>query len=142
MEKALAAEQPPVLPARLSLQTLSHVSDQAWQERFFAALPSYAQMALEAPRLTHYRVLIEGKSVASARSSITPHSSLCVDEVYTDPAFRRRGLASILIQQLLYDASLSGIHTSVLLASEMGKPLYLKLGYRALATALIFEKKE
>lgn len=49
--------------------------------------------------------------------------------VYTEPAWRRRGLAAILMQRVLDWASANGVKSLVLHASDSGRPLYEKLGF-------------
>jgi len=44
--------------------------------------------------------------------------------------FRRRGLASALLRQALHEAAVDGCPVSVLLSSDMGRPLYESMGYR------------
>lgn len=50
--------------------------------------------------------------------------------VYTPPAFRRRGLATKVLEALMRQAEELGLESLELLASEAGKPLYEKLGFR------------
>jgi GNAT superfamily N-acetyltransferase len=49
--------------------------------------------------------------------------------VYTEPAFRRRGLARLLMNETIAWARGSGIETLVLHAAPDGKPLYESLGF-------------
>ena len=50
--------------------------------------------------------------------------------VYTYPSYRRRGLATKLMETLIQYAEELGLETVDLLASEEGRPLYEKLGFR------------
>lgn len=52
-----------------------------------------------------------------------------VSSVYTDPAWRRRGIARQLMEQLIARAQEMGIDRLVLWASDMGRPLYLDQGF-------------
>lgn len=52
-----------------------------------------------------------------------------VSSVYCDPAWRRRGIARRLMEQLLARAQEMGMQRLILWASEMGRPLYLDLGF-------------
>ena len=51
--------------------------------------------------------------------------------VYTEPAFRRQGLARALIQAALYWCGVNGIDFAILHASEDGRRLYEELGFQA-----------
>ena len=49
--------------------------------------------------------------------------------VYTPPKFRRRGLATKVLEELLRCAKCLELESVDLLASDAGKPLYEKLGF-------------
>lgn len=49
--------------------------------------------------------------------------------VYTDAAYRRKGIASQILDRLIADARAEGITCIDLSATEMGKPVYLKKGF-------------
>jgi GNAT superfamily N-acetyltransferase len=51
--------------------------------------------------------------------------------VYTEPAWRRRGVAEFLLRHVLAWAADSGLETLVLHASTEGRPLYERLGFVA-----------
>lgn len=53
-----------------------------------------------------------------------------VSSVYTRPAFRSRGIARRLMEQLLARAQEMGIARLILWASDMGRPLYLDQGFK------------
>ncbi|HEY7975121.1 MAG TPA: GNAT family N-acetyltransferase [Ktedonobacterales bacterium] len=52
-----------------------------------------------------------------------------VSSVYCDPAWRRRGIARHLMEQLVARAREMGVQRLILWASDMGRPLYLDLGF-------------
>lgn len=54
-----------------------------------------------------------------------------VMNVYTEPAWRRRGLAALLMEQVLAWAGEHGVGGMVLHASPEGRPLYERLGFVA-----------
>ena len=56
--------------------------------------------------------------------------------VYTDPAYRKQGVASTMIAKLVEEAKNRGVLQLWIGASAMGKPLYLKLGFRDTGTWL------
>ncbi|MBE0600881.1 MAG: GNAT family N-acetyltransferase [Firmicutes bacterium] len=49
--------------------------------------------------------------------------------VYTRPAYRKRGLASVLLDMAVADAKKMNVSNIELQATEMGVPLYEKLGF-------------
>ena len=49
--------------------------------------------------------------------------------VYTEPEWRRRGLAELVIRAIMDWSRANGVAGLVLHASEMGKPLYERLGF-------------
>lgn len=52
-----------------------------------------------------------------------------VSSVYTDPAWRRQGIARRLMEQIIARAQEMGIDRLILWASDMGRPLYLDQGF-------------
>lgn len=52
-----------------------------------------------------------------------------VSSVYTDPRWRRRGVARRLMEQLIARAREMGVQRLILWASDMGRPLYLDQGF-------------
>lgn len=52
-----------------------------------------------------------------------------VYNVYTYPQYRRKGIATQIMQALLAEAEALGVASVDLLATEDGKPLYNKLGF-------------
>ena len=50
--------------------------------------------------------------------------------MYTKPEFRRRKIASALLHELVLEAKRQGCATVTLNASDMGKSLYLRYGFR------------
>ncbi len=62
----------------------------------------------------------------------TPHGKQAIVlNVYTEPAWRGRGVAELLMQRVIQWAGDAGMHTLVLHASTAGRPLYERLGFSA-----------
>ena len=49
--------------------------------------------------------------------------------IYTAPAYRRRGVARRIVEKLIEDAKARGIRSVLLEATEMGRSLYESLGF-------------
>ena len=49
--------------------------------------------------------------------------------IYTDPAYRRKGIAARIVGALVEDARARGAGSVLLEATDMGAPLYRKLGF-------------
>lgn len=52
-----------------------------------------------------------------------------IANMYTIPEARNQGIAKQLVNRLLADAQQRNVRHSFLIASEMGKPLYKKIGF-------------
>lgn len=64
-----------------------------------------------------------------------------LSNVFTSPIHRGKGLAQSLCRTMLMDAKQEGMVQSVLISSQMGHPLYKKLGYREVSKMWVFERK-
>ncbi len=84
--------------------------------------------APESP-MRHYLVYISGAPACCGSVSLS-HGIAGLWSIGTLRAYRRRGLASALIDYVLREAASEGFPASVLLASPMGRPLYEAMGYR------------
>ena len=69
-----------------------------------------------------------GECAAKGRVAVRGHAAV-VDVVETDPAHRRRGLGSVVMSELSRVASDRGAVRAVLVATEVGRALYEKLGW-------------
>ena len=61
--------------------------------------------------------------------------------VGTIPEARGRGISTRLMKRALYDAASRGCTISTLQASQMGYPVYQRLGYRDLGRAQLWERR-
>ena len=115
-----------------------HPELQVDRDAFFAA--ARASVHSEIERGAHIAFLAEadGEPIACAiliwwmmLPSITDfhRSRGYVSSVYTAPAYRHRGIARRLMQNLMARAREMGLSRLILWASEMGRPLYLDLGF-------------
>ncbi|MCF7688706.1 MAG: GNAT family N-acetyltransferase [Cephaloticoccus sp.] len=96
-------------------------------------------LGADAP-LRQYAALIEGKVVGWVRSIVCQQGTWCSNMMVL-PKYRRRGIASALLAQLLRDDRKHGVKAAVLTASHAGAKLYTTLGYQQIATLLLFMPK-
>jgi ribosomal protein S18 acetylase RimI-like enzyme len=79
----------------------------------------------------HYVALLDGAPVASATAFL--HEGLaCLWHIGTLETARGRGIGAAMTVAPLLDAREQSCHTGILYASEMGAPLYRRLGFREL----------
>ncbi|MDO4697592.1 MAG: hypothetical protein Q4A60_02800 [Pasteurellaceae bacterium] len=60
------------------------------------------------------------------------HGFIVPDRIGTEPNFRRQGFGTLVMALLNKKAAERGIHQGLLCASEMGKQLYLTLGWHSI----------
>jgi len=75
------------------------------------------------------RVLPFPRTHAGGRKDVAGGQQAIVVNVYTEPHFRRRGLARLLMREVLDWARATGIESVVLHAAPDGRPLYQELGF-------------
>jgi GNAT superfamily N-acetyltransferase len=88
---------------------------------------------LHDPRLRHYYVEMDGQCVGQAKGILPPVAAVVVEPLGVKEEYRRRGIATALMNRLHADAVQEGAERSVIIASPMGVPLYMRLGYEAVA---------
>jgi GNAT superfamily N-acetyltransferase len=62
-----------------------------------------------------------------------------VRNVYVEPEYRRRGVAHALMREVLDEARRENVDRLTLGTSEMGRPVYEKLGFVAKSDEMIYE---
>lgn len=105
-----------------------------------AQLHGYFTRRLAGENFTAFLAEAEGQAVGTAflvleeRPANTEWTNGWVGtilNVYTNPAFRRQGIAEGLVRRLLAAAKQAGATWVELSSSEAGRPLYHKLGFEA-----------
>jgi GNAT superfamily N-acetyltransferase len=64
-----------------------------------------------------------------------------VEWVAVVPEARGKGLSGKLIAHALADAAERGVETTTLVATRLGRPVYVRLGYRSLGTLQMWERR-
>jgi GNAT superfamily N-acetyltransferase len=60
--------------------------------------------------------------------------------VYTDPPYRRQGLARRIMEAMLAECARLGLHTINLHASDAGRPIYESMGFKQTSEMRLFLK--
>jgi GNAT superfamily N-acetyltransferase len=96
-----------------------------------------AERALEIPTIRHYLGWLDNTPVGTA-TLVLSGKVAGVWNVGTLPSHRKHGVATALMRHILSEARSLGYHSSMLLASNEGLPLYAHLGYETLSTIRVF----
>ena len=85
---------------------------------------------LEEDGVTYFLKLMDSQGYLAACGRVILIDEIAIyDQISAEPAYRRRGLASVLMYKLETIALKKGISKNVLVATEEGKGLYLSLGW-------------
>ncbi len=91
--------------------------------------------------LRQYVALVDDKPVGWVRSIDVEQATWCSD-MYVMPEFRRRGIARAMMAQMLRDDRAHGSKLAVLTASHAGAKLYPIVGYKQIATLMLYTPKK
>lgn len=86
----------------------------------------------------HYLALWEGKAVATMTTFELEGTAGCYF-VFTLEGYRKRGIASRMLSAVLGDARDRGNDLAILAASDMGRSVYERLGFRECGGLTIYE---
>ena len=92
---------------------------------------------LQVPDVTHYLGFLDGVPVATA-ARISSHRIAGIVNVSTIPAYRRRGIGAAMTWRAALDGREEGCIASYLQASELGFPVYRRMGYREVTRCWIW----
>lgn len=107
-----------------------------------APLPDGFTIITEDGPCRQYRLCCpKGEEAARARLTVLGAHAI-IDSVDTEPAFRRQGLASALMQRLAVDARAAGANVGLLTATDAGLLVYERLGWTVLAPWTTAQLKE
>ncbi|MBA3328410.1 MAG: GNAT family N-acetyltransferase [Solirubrobacterales bacterium] len=87
-----------------------------------------------------YVARLEGEPV-TCLMALDQGTDTDIDMVATRPQARGRGLVTELLAHALFDARERGMRSTTLVASKLGRPVYERLGYRALGPIELWERR-
>lgn len=65
-----------------------------------------------------------------------------ITSLYVKPEYRKQGIGNTILKRLIQSASRRGYDIVMLSASELGKPMYEKLGFREIENNMIFDGRK
>jgi GNAT superfamily N-acetyltransferase len=134
-------ERPPELPGfsrTFDLIELARLNDRAYgmQSAFARALAQ-----LESGGGLYAYGVEDEEGLAAGLVTFDYEEDCSVWLVATRESARRRGLASALMRHAMADARERGHTTSTLQATDLGRPVYERMGYRSLGEIQMWEKR-
>ena len=126
----------PVEIVRVTAEDLAERVNKA--ARFRQILPEH--LLTDSP-LRQYAAIADDKPVGWVRSIDVERATWCAD-MYVVPEFRRRGIARAMMARMLRDDRAHGSELAVLTASHAGAKLYPIVGYRQIATLMLYTPKK
>lgn len=129
----------PTPSALIAVRRISTAADAAAMAKFMGhRVTTEPEMAEDPPTCRVYAAEVDGKIVGYARSVDSILESAYLAGMFTDAAYRRRGIATAVLATALVDDSRYGARFNVLLASRAGEQLYMSMGYSVLGHLYMF----
>lgn len=134
IRRAAPEDLPQVLRYRRAMLSEMGSSDPAALDRMELAAAAFLR-----DEACHIWMAEDGKPVGCGLLHVVPWIPSSIDpsdrrawvhNVYTEPEYRRQGIASRLMQEMIAWARAHGFHSLSLHASEHGRSLYESLGFR------------
>jgi GNAT superfamily N-acetyltransferase len=94
------------------------------------------------PHVVNFYAELEHRAVGWTQLVTAYEGVGYINQLYTLPVFRRRGIGTRLLRRAHQEANHLGLRQMVLLASEMGMSLYRHAGYEPLAYLSVFRPRE
>lgn len=94
------------------------------------------------PHIYNYYAQLEHRAVGWAQLVTVYDGVGYINQMYTSPVFRKRGIATALLKRIHREAHALGLRRMALIPSDMSMSLYRRAGYHALAYLSVFRPKE
>ena len=96
---------------------------------WLASLHDQAEKIVAGAGVTLRKVAPHPQPGADGKFVIVSGRQAIIQNVFTEPEWRRQGLGTLLMKEIIAWSKQTGIESLVLHASEEGRPLYEKLGF-------------
>lgn len=93
------------------------------------------------PHIVNFYAQLEHRAVGWAQLVTAQEGVGYINQLYTLPVFRQRGVGMRLLRRVHQEANYLGLQHSLLLASEMGMGLFRRVGYKPLAYLSVFRAR-
>ena len=137
-----------LLKNRIEFLNLVSNHDKVFSEEFLAISYNLIKQGIETESIVVFLAEEAGKIVSVAMvcyynlipslKNLTGKTGY-IQNVYTVLEYRGRGLASELMNRIREDAKSRGVGRLILNATDMGRPIYEKLGYKMAINEMICE---
>lgn len=130
--------EPPGFTTEVDARTIARINDAAY------GLPGSFERALSGMRRgddVHFYAAGEGGEPSSCLMAFDHGGDCSIWLVATLPQARGNGLARALMGRALADGRERGCTTSTLEATDLGRPVYERLGYRSLGEIQMWERR-
>lgn len=105
----------------------------------FERFVTYLHQNVPGADLRFYTGYYDGEPVATSMT-IQQEDVVGVHWVGTLPEYRSRGLGYAITHKSLVDAKNTGADQTILMASELGRPVYIKMGFKEFAQYQVYKK--
>lgn len=85
------------------------------------------------------KALIE-EEIAGIGAAIVFHKTIWIAHIIVTPKHRNKGIGSLIVNELLHILADNSVETISLIATELGKPVYVKAGFRPITEYTFLEK--
>jgi GNAT superfamily N-acetyltransferase len=116
------------------LDNIHHLQPEGWSD-ILPDLAFYASSDFCNP----IKMTVES-NLAGIGASIRFNDTAWLAHIIVDPGFRNRGIGYQIVDRLLQELDKSGIRACLLTATELGKPVYIRAGFRDVAEYIFLNR--
>ncbi len=116
------------------LDNISHLQPDGWSE-IISSFRYYIDSVFCHPIKT-----IVNNKIVGIGTSIIFRNTIWIAHIIVDMDHRKRGIGSSIVEKLLKDLKSNSIDTCLLIATELGQPIYKQAGFRNVSKYLFFKR--